>query len=185
AMAAQAEGTQWKVATPAEGAQRGEWWKIFGDADLDRLIATATESNQDLAIAAARLKQARAFTGVAEADQYPQLSVGLDPTRTQPSAASQGLPDGTRVSPQTVLKARAFASYELDLFGRVADNVKAARAEGDAAADLYRSVQLALQADGAQAYFALRTLDRERDLLNATIALRHAALHLLHRRVEA
>src|SRR5881392_3628990 len=56
AEAAQAEGTQWKVATPAEGTQRGEWWKIFGDADLDRLIATATESNQDLAIAAARLK---------------------------------------------------------------------------------------------------------------------------------
>ncbi|MDW3689398.1 TolC family protein, partial [Cupriavidus sp. CV2] len=86
-----------------------------------------------------------------EADQYPQLSVGLDPTRTQSSAASQGLPDGTKVAPQTVLKARAFASYELDLFGRVADNVKAARAEGDAAEDMYRSVLLALQADVAQA----------------------------------
>ncbi|MCP3024387.1 efflux transporter outer membrane subunit [Cupriavidus basilensis] len=184
AMAAQAEGTQWKVATPAEGARRGEWWKIFGDADLDRLIATATESNQDLAIAAARLKQARAFTGVAEAGQYPQLSVGLDPTRTQLSAASQGLPDGTRVAPQTVLKARAIASYELDLFGRVADNVKAARAEGDAAEDLYRSVLLALQADVAQAYFALRTLDSERDLLNATITLREDALKLLKRRFD-
>ncbi len=184
AMAAQAEGTQWKVATPAEGAQRGEWWRIFGDADLDRLIATATESNQDLAIAAARLKQARAFTGVAEADQYPQLSVGLDPTRTQLSAASQGLPDGTKVAPQTVLRARAFASYELDLFGRVADNVKAARAEGDAAEDLYRSVLLALQADVAQAYFALRTLDSERGLLNATITLREDALKLLKRRFD-
>ncbi|NUO86696.1 MAG: TolC family protein, partial [Cupriavidus sp.] len=185
AEAAQAEGAQWKTATPAEGQHRGEWWKIFGDAELDRLIAAAGESNQDLAIAAARLKQARAFTGATEADLYPQLSVGLDPTRSQPSAASQGLPDGTRVPPQTVLKARAFASYELDLFGRVASSVNAARAEGEAAEDLYRSVQLALQADVAQAYFALRTLDSERDLLNATIKLREDALSLLKKRYDA
>ena len=185
AEAAQAEGATWKTATPAEGAHRGEWWKTFGDPELDRLIDAANAQNQDLAASAARVKQARAFTGVAEADQYPQLSVGLDPTRTQYSAASQGLLDGTPVRPQTVLKARAFASYELDLFGRVADSVKAARAEGDAAEDLYRSVQLTLQADVAQAYFALRTLDSERDLLNATIRLREDALKLLRRRYEA
>ncbi len=185
AEAAQAEGAQWKTATPSEGAQRGEWWKIFGDAELDRLIAASGAGNQDLAVAAARLKQARALTGVAEADQYPQLSVGLDPTRVQPSAASQGLPDGTPVRPMTVLKARAIASYELDLFGRVASNVAAARAEGEAAEDLYRSVQLALQADVAQAYFALRTLDSERDLLNATIKLREDAVTLLKKRYSA
>ncbi len=84
-----------------------------------------------------------------------------------------------------MLKARAFASYELDLFGRVASSVNAARAEGEAAEDLYRSVQLALQADVAQAYFALRTLDSERDLLNATIKLREDALSLLKKRYDA
>lgn len=185
AEAAAAEGAQWKTGTPAEGQQRGDWWKVFGDADLDRLIEAANTHNQDLAAAAARLKQARAFTGATEADLYPQLSIGLDPTRTQPSAASLGLPDGTRVSARTVLKARAFAGYELDLFGRVASSVNAARAEGDAAGDLYRSVQLALQADTAQAYFALRTLDSERELLNATIRLREDALSLLKKRYDA
>ncbi|WP_042887637.1 efflux transporter outer membrane subunit [Cupriavidus necator] len=185
AEAAVTEGAQWKTATPAEGQQRGEWWKVFGDADLDRLIEAAGTYNQDLAAAAARLKQARAFTGATEADLYPQLSLGLDPTRSQPSAASRGLPDGTPVRAQTVLKARAFASYELDLFGRVASSVNAARAEGEAAEDLYRSVQLALQADTAQAYFALRTLDSERELLKATIRLREDALSLLKKRYDA
>lgn len=185
AAAAQAEGARWKTATPSEGIERGQWWKLFADARLDALIDAANAQNQDLAAAAARLKQARAFTGVAEADRYPQLSVGVDPTRTQSSAASQGLPDGTRVAPQTVLRARAIASYELDLFGRVANNVTAARAEGDAAQDLFRSVQLALQADVAQAYFSLRTLDSERALLQATIKLREDALGLLKRRYEA
>ncbi|WP_317925017.1 MULTISPECIES: efflux transporter outer membrane subunit [unclassified Cupriavidus] len=185
AEAVAAESAQWKTATPAEGQQRGEWWKLFGDADLDRLIDAANAHNQELAAAAARLKQARAFTGATEADRYPQLSVGLDPTRSQPSAASQGLPDGARVAPQTVLKARAFASYELDLFGRVASSVDAARAEERGAEDLYRSVQLALQADVAQAYFALRTLDSDRELLNATIRLREGALSLLRKRYEA
>ncbi|KWR91869.1 efflux transporter outer membrane subunit [Cupriavidus sp. IDO] len=185
AEAAAAEGAQWKTGTPAEGQQRGDWWKVFGDADLDRLIEAANTYNQDLAASAARLKQARAFTGATEADLYPQLSIGLDPTRTQPSAASLGLPDGTRIPARTVLKARAFAGYELDLFGRVASSVNAARAEGDAAGDLYRSVQLALQADTAQAYFALRTLDSERELLNATIRLREDALSLLKKRYDA
>jgi multidrug efflux system outer membrane protein len=183
--AAAAESAHWKTAAPAEGQHRGDWWKIFGDAELDRLIEAANTYNQDLAAAAARLKQARAFTGATEADLYPQLSVGLDPTRSQPSAASQGLPDGTRVAPQTVLKARAFASYELDLFGRVASSVNAARADEQGSVDLYRSVQLALQADTAQAYFALRTLDSERDLLNATIKLREDSLSLLRKRYEA
>ncbi|WP_152624062.1 efflux transporter outer membrane subunit [Cupriavidus sp. IDO] len=183
--AAAAEGAQWKTATPAEGRQRGDWWKVFGDAELDCLIEAANAHNQDLAAAAARLKQARAFTGATEADMYPQLSVGLDPTRSQPSAASQGFPDGTRVSPQTVFKARAFASYELDLFGRVASSVNAARAEEKSAEELYRSVQLALQADTAQAYFGLRTLDSDRELLNATIKLREDALSLLRKRYEA
>ncbi|UBM08199.1 efflux transporter outer membrane subunit [Cupriavidus metallidurans] len=185
AEAAAAEGAQWKTATPAEGQHRGEWWKVFGDADLDRLIDAANAYNQDLAAAAARLKQARAFTGATEADLYPQLSAGFSPTRAQSSAASQGLPDGTRVSPQTVYQARLIANYELDLFGRVANSVNAARADEQGAEDLYRSVQLALQADTAQAYFALRTLDSDRDLLNATIKLREDALTLLRKRYEA
>ncbi len=58
--AAAAEGAQWKTAAPAEGQHRGDWWKIFGDAELDRLIEAANTYNQDLAAAAARLKQARA-----------------------------------------------------------------------------------------------------------------------------
>ncbi|WP_231908105.1 efflux transporter outer membrane subunit [Cupriavidus sp. USMAHM13] len=182
---ARAEGAQWKTATPAEGAERGQWWRVFSDAELDRLITAATSANQDLAAAAARLKQARALTGVAEADLYPQLSVGLDPTRAQTSAAANGLPDGTKVPAQTLLRARAFASYELDLFGRVASNTQAARAEGEAAEDLFRSVQLTLQADVAQAYFALRTLDSERELLQATVTLREDALKLLKRRFDA
>lgn len=184
AEAAATEGAQWKTAAPAEGQQRGDWWKVFGDAELDRLIDAANAHNQDLAAAAARLKRARAFTGATEADMYPQLMAGFDPTRTQPSAASRGLPDGTRVRAQTVYKARLFANYELDLFGRVASSVNAARAEEQGAADLYRSVQLALQADTARAYFALRTLDSDRQLLNATIKLREDALSLLRKRYE-
>jgi multidrug efflux system outer membrane protein len=185
AEAARAEGTTWKTAVPAEGMARGEWWKVFGDADLNQLVEAANAHNQDLAAAAARLKQARALTGVAEADQSPQLSVGVDPTRTQYSAASQGYPDGTRVPARTVLGVHAIASYELDMFGRVASSVASARAEGEAAEDLFRSVQLALQADTAQAYFALRTLDSDRELLQATISLREDALKLLKRRYDA
>lgn len=185
AEAAQAEGVQWKTATPADGQARGEWWKVFGDAQLDKLMDAANANNQDLAAAAARVKQARAFTGATEADLYPQLSLGVDPTRTQYSSASVSYLGGTMPPVQTLVRARAIASYELDLFGRVASSVNAARADDQAAADLFRSVQLALQADVAQAYFNLRTLDSDRDILNASIKLREDALSLLRKRYEA
>ncbi|CAG9165858.1 efflux transporter outer membrane subunit [Cupriavidus pampae] len=185
AEAAQAEGVEWKTATPADGHSRGEWWRIFGDDELSRLIEAANSSNQDLAAAAARVRQARAFTGATESDLYPQLSVGVDPTRTQYSSASVAYLGGSMPPVQTLIRARAIASYELDLFGRVASSVNAARANDQAAQNLFQSVQLALQADVAQAYFQLRTLDGDREILNSTIRLREDALTLLRMRYQA
>jgi hypothetical protein len=66
-----ADGSTWKLAQPAESQPRGEWWKAFNDARLDSLIAQATASNQNLSVAAARVKQARAIAGIAEADRIP------------------------------------------------------------------------------------------------------------------
>ncbi|MGY2492781.1 efflux transporter outer membrane subunit [Cupriavidus sp. CP313] len=185
AEAAQTEGVLWKTATPADGQARGEWWKVFGDEALNKLIDAANANNQDLAAAAARVEQARAFTGATEADLYPHLSLGVDPTRTQYSNASVGYLGGSTPPVQTLIRARGIASYELDLFGRVASSVNAARADDEAARKMFRSVQLALQADVAQAYFQLRTLDSDRDILNATIKLREEALTLMRKRFES
>jgi multidrug efflux system outer membrane protein len=67
---------------------------------------------------------------------------------------------------------RLTASYEVDLFGRVAGNINAAQADAAAGEALYRSVLLALQADVAQTYFKLRGADAEQALLDETVPMR-------------
>ena len=83
-----ADGTQWKPAQPAEVQARGEWWLAFNDPALNQLIADATHANANLAVAAARVKQARAIAGVAQADRIPQIGVNAGAQRERASPLS-------------------------------------------------------------------------------------------------
>ncbi|GAB3628688.1 RND transporter [Pandoraea terrae] len=183
ALASHEAGT-WKPAQPSEAVARGEWWKAFGDATLDRLETEALAANQSLKAAAARVKEARGVQQQARAGLFPKIDAGFGPTREKASPASQGLPADGNVAPQTLWRAQATVAYEVDLFGRVSDSIAAARADADQSEALFRSVQLALQADVAQNYFNLRELDAEQDLFTRTVTLRAEALKLVQRRFE-
>lgn len=178
------EAARWKPAQPAEAQARGEWWKAFNDAALDRLIDDATAANASLAAAAARVKQARALAGIAEADRVPSVNAQLGPQRARASTVALGLPQGARVAPATAWQGGLTASYEVDLFGRIAGNVSAAQADAAASEATYRSVLLALQADVAQTYFRLRAADAELALLNRTVGLREENVRINQRRYE-
>ena len=86
-------------------------------------------------------------------------------------SASLGLDDNAHTSAQTLWRAQANVSYELDLFGRVASSVNAATADLQQQEALYQSALLALQADVAQGYFLIRQLDTEQAIYNRTIKL--------------
>ncbi|HSQ05166.1 MAG TPA: efflux transporter outer membrane subunit [Burkholderiales bacterium] len=174
----------WKEAEPADAVPRGEWWKVFRDPLLDQLELEAVASNQNLKGAAARVAQSRALLGVTAADRYPQGTIGFGATRERPSAVSQGLPDGTDTRAVTVWRAPLSASYEVDLFGRVASSVRAAENDLAATEALYRVVMLALQADVAQTYFNLRAIDAELGVLRETVRTREENVRLLQRRFD-
>ena len=176
------EAGTWKTAQPSEDVARGEWWKVFEDARLNDLEQQALDANQNLKAAAARVKEARAMNQAARAGLFPSLDAGFGPTRQRVSAASLFEPDGTNVPQQTFWRAQASASYEVDLFGRVASTVDAARADTERSEALFRSVMLALQADVAQNYFALRELDAESEVFGNAVDLRQQALKLVQRR---
>jgi len=118
----------------------------------------------------------------AHAGLFPSLDAGFGPTRERVSASSLFEPDGTNVPQQTFWRAQASASYEVDLFGRVASTVDAASADTQRSEALYRSVLLALQADVAQNYFALRELDSEAEVFAQAVRLREQTLKLVTRR---
>jgi len=179
-----ADGTRWQQAREAERQARGEWWLAFNDPVLNELIAEATKANANLAVAAARVKQARLIAGIAEADRIPQIGVNAGAAREKASPLSLGKPQGTPVPAGNLFQASLSASYEVDLFGRVSSNVATARNDAAQVEATYRSVLLSLQADVAQTYFRLRETDAELDTLNRTTDLRAENVKVNQRRYE-
>ena len=179
------DGSTWTTAQPAEAQPRGEWWHAFNDPALDALVAEAAANNQSLSVAAARVKQARAIAGIAEADRVPQIGVGVGVQRERLSPLESALPANTAVPAVTAYSAKLSASYEIDLFGRVSSNIAAARGDAGAVEATYRSVLLSLQADVAQTYFRLRSLDAEIDTVTRTVRLREEGVRITGRRFDA
>lgn len=174
----------WKNAEPADTEHRGEWWLIFGDKVLNDLEQQAAEANQNLKAAAARVRQSRALTQSARAGWFPSLDAGFGPTRERRTPASQLLSDDASGATQTLWRAQATASYEVDLFGKVDSLVSAARANHAQSEALYRSVLLALQADVAKNYFELREYDNQLRLFRRTVILRENTLKLVEGRFK-
>lgn len=174
------EAGRWKTAQPSDEVMRGQWWKVFDDPVLDQLEEQAQQQNQNLQLAVARLKQARAFERVSEAQRLPQVSAGFGPTRQRLSSNAHA--DAGSGLQQTLWRAQVGASYEVDLFGRVAASVAAANAEAQRSLALMHSVMLSVQADVAQNYFELRQRDAELALFARTVTLREQALALIEQR---
>lgn len=173
------EGSAWIVARPSEASARGNWWEAFDDQALSSLIQQAMSSNFDLQAAAARLEQARALRGVARSEYFPTIGAGFGPSRSRPSQATDA---GAR--PTTTWSAEIGVSYEVDISGRVRASVQAAKADAEQAEALYKTVELALQADVAISYFLLRQLDAEQRVIAAAVDLRQQAFELIQTRYQ-
>jgi len=169
----------WKVATPADGAERGKWWEVFRDPVLNDLLETATANNQSIKVALARLEQSRARTRLADAARWPRIEAGAGGARVRPSTVPFSLEQYSRLS------AGLQASWEVDLFGRVRDALQAARAEAAAEHALLANLMLSVQADAADNYFKLRALDDESIVVQRTIETREEAIKLIQHRVAA
>ena len=172
----------WKQATPSDTQPRGAWWRLFGDEGLDRLEAEAAAGNQDLKAALARVEQARAGTRQARSEYFPSLSADPNYSRTRYSPNGP-LPFPVRQAHD--IKVPFDLTYELDLWGRVRRGVESAVRDAEARAAALESLQLALHAEVAQNYFALRATDAELASVRGTTVLRQEALKLVHSRVTA
>jgi multidrug efflux system outer membrane protein len=177
--------TEWKDA-PADGtrAQDAEWWKVYGDPVLDRLVAEALANNANLAVAVARVEEARAIVSVTAADQQPQVGASAERRRTQFSQrAPLPVPPGTSTR-QSDTRVSLDVSYEIDLWGKLRNATKAARADLLATEAAQETVRVTLTADVAQGYFALRSLDGQLAATRRAVASRGESLAMQKRRFE-
>ncbi|WP_375198074.1 efflux transporter outer membrane subunit [Sphingobium sp.] len=157
----------WTAAKPMDGASRGKWWEAFNDPVLNDLEARAEQASPTLAAALARYDQARAAARVENADLFPDIGVGASASKNR---LSQGRPGSNgAVSRYEDYKVGASLAYELDLWGRIRNGLKAAQADAQASGADLASARLSLQAAVADAYARLRGLDAEAALLRQTV----------------
>ncbi|KVG36356.1 efflux transporter outer membrane subunit [Burkholderia ubonensis] len=178
----------WKVAQPADGADRGAWWRVYGDPQLDALIDKLNASNQTIAQSAAAYRQARALVAEARAAYFPTVGLTASGSRSRTpraslsSGSSSSFGGGSSGSIGNSYSVGLDASWEPDLWGKVSRTVGAQRAgEAAAAADL-ANARLSQQATLAQTYFQLRTADTLQMLLDDTVASYARSLQLTQNR---
>lgn len=172
----------WRSGGEAAVAAEGRWWRIYGDDALDKLIEEALAQNTDLLVAAARLEEARALLGEVEAALLPGVDATLRRDRTGYSEVQAfPIPPGIPRERNNI-RATLNVSYEIDLWGRLRTAAQAARADVLAGAAARDTVRIALSAQVAKSYFALRALDAQLAGIRRALALREQSLRLQRKR---
>ncbi len=171
----------WRESAPNDTAAKGPWWQRFGDPQLDALAQQVLSGSPTLAIANARLAQASAVLAAATAGLYPQASLGVRDSRLR-IAANRPLTNYNAPNFSTTQNDYVgvlTASYEADLSGRVQRTIEGARASAEQSAADLENIRLLLTADLATAYFNLRALDIELDVVLRSLDLQRGSLALM------
>ena len=165
------EAGDWVVAQPKDAVPKGKWWEIFNDPVLDSLEEQVSVTNQTLASAEARYRQAHAAVAAARSGFFPELGGSAGATRAR----------GTANRYSVAIDAR----WEIDLWGRIRRLVEAARAGEEASAADLEAARLSLQGELATNYFQLRVLDVGRDLLAGTVKAFESSYKVTQNRYNA
>jgi NodT family efflux transporter outer membrane factor (OMF) lipoprotein len=172
----------WVSAQPNDAVLRGAWWKVFGDDELDALEDRVDAANQNVQIALAQLRQARATVDVARSSYFPTVVAGATANESLTSANVQYRAVAGHTLPDYAIPMGA--SWEPDLWDRIGHSVESSRENVQASLADLQGVRLGLHAELATDYFNLRGLDAEKDLLDRTLVAYQQALELTNNRFQ-
>lgn len=181
--------SKWKQTQPVAGARLpDDWWRLFNDRDLNRLVDRALAANNDLAAAKARVDTARALVGLDRARMFPTLdlngSAGI--SRSSEEATTGNLPSAISIDLESQRYRGTFdLAYDPDLWGRNKRLLEASSAQAAAAEALFDSQRLGLATEVARQYFILRGLDQQAAVLNETITSRQSTLDIQKSKADA
>lgn len=168
----------WRTDDAASGTVDAVWWQAFGDPVLTALIEHALANNSDLAISAGRVREARGNLRAVSASLLPTLDVALAGGSSR-SVSGVGTPLN-----QNYYEPLAQVNYEVDLFGRLADQKSAARDAYFASEAGHDAARLSIANAVANSYIALLGLDARLEVARATLSARSDALRLAQSRVD-
>ncbi|RZL94408.1 MAG: efflux transporter outer membrane subunit [Variovorax sp.] len=172
-----AEG--WLPAAPADALDRGEWWRLFGDAGLNELAARVQVSNQNIAAAVANYAQATALVREQRASLFPTVGLSGSSRRSgQTGSNSSGTATGASSLSLDV-------DWAPDVWGRLRTAVGSAQASAQASEADLAAARLSALGELATNYFALREADAELALLADTIEGYERSYTIARNRYEA
>jgi len=171
------ESGPWQLARPADRVPRDAWWSVYRDPVLDRLEEQVAAANPDVAAAMARHDEATAYLSQARSGLLPTIGAeaSVERQRQSDNRPLRGAGQPSAYGANTV---DVGIAYDLDLWGKIRNEVAAGRSAMQASEADLESVRLSLQANLASAYFNLRGLDAQQQLLGDTIDTYQRALKL-------
>ncbi len=181
-------------AAPAQGAFQGaaaaafapdpppgDWWRLYQDPALDRLVAQALSANTDLRVAAANLRAARATVAEARASLLPTTTVSAGAQRVRTPQQGPLIPPATT----NVIDVGLNVAYEVDLFGRLRRTIEAARADAGAVKAAYDLTRITVAAETARAYADACSANQELAVARRSVELEQRSYDLTVRLLNA
>jgi multidrug efflux system outer membrane protein len=173
-------GVWWKAATPRDAEIKDHWWELYDDPVLSGIEMQAVTNSPQVAAAYARVEQARAVARITHADFLPSATLAPSAIRSRFTANRPAQTTATTYNyTATDFVVPLDLSYELDIWGRVRRSFSAARADAASSEATYQNVMLTLEAELAQTYFTIRSVDLERRVVGESVELRKKSVDLI------
>ncbi|HLJ23724.1 MAG TPA: efflux transporter outer membrane subunit [Candidatus Acidoferrales bacterium] len=177
------ENANWKTAQPSDQTQKGNWWEIFQDPQLNALEEKVNVSNQTLRAAADRFQEARAALRQTRSALFPLVTASVSPTQNRQSQHKSTFGATSPVNYSDLILA-GDVSYEVDAWGAVRKSVASSRELAQASAADLETIRLSLHAELALDYMTLRGLDEQKKLFDSNVEAFDKAVQLTESRFQ-
>lgn len=164
------------TATTSATLEPDPWWQQFNSPRLDALVAEAMVASPDLRIQAERVIQAELALRSTRASLFPSLSLGGNSGWSRSDSGEGG---SAAVSERKTTALNLSASYELDLWGRIAADVDSAGASLAATRYDHDAAQLSMAASVATTYFQLLAVQERLDIARQNLAIAERVLRVV------
>lgn len=178
------EAAGWTPSHPVDAIDKGAWWSMFNDAELNELEKRVEVSNQTVLQYAAAYRQAHEIVAEARASFFPTVGADLHASRSRGGTATTSTAAGagaattgvgatstpTSAAPISSYQAVLEATWVPDLWGKIRRTVESDKTLAQASAADLANAKLSAQASLADDYFQLRVLDEESRLYTDSVA---------------
>lgn len=177
----------WKSATPSDHLDRGDWWTLLGDPQLNALAERVKVDNQTIVAAEAAYRQSRALVAQQRASLFPTIDLSASGSRSGGGGtrSAPGAGGATRSGDTQRYQAGIGVGWEPDVWGRIRASISGAEAGAQASAADLAAAELSAQGELATNYLGLRQADIEIALVQATVEAYQRALTITQNRYDA